>query len=325
MLMDRVPLGARTAMDGYPSDVSVTSVDEQAELVQLLWERPGGHTWPEIAGIVLACGGIAEAAWALQDDQPELVRVLDDDRRVAALAEVKAWREDGLDFVTIADERYPARLRDIHEAPPFLFARGALMPDDQAVSVVGSRDATARGIEIATSVAGMLVEEGMTVVSGLAKGIDTAAHREAIRRGGRTVAIIGNGIRRAYPAVNRDLQESIAERGLLLSQFWPDAPPQKHQFLMRNATMSGYGLATFVVEAGETSGARAQARMAVEHGRPVILTDSVVERTTWGAALVGRPGVHVARSTHEVRDLVRELRGGGPCLDEAFTRALAAF
>src|ERR1700744_4410475 len=98
----------------------------------------------------------------------------------------------------------------------------------------------------------------VTVVSGLARGIDTAAHRAALDAGGRTVAVIGTGIGRVYPAENRGLQNEIADRGLLISQFWPDAPPQKHTFLMRNATMSGYGLATVVVEAGEHSGARAQ-------------------------------------------------------------------
>jgi len=94
---------------------------------------------------------------------------------------------------------------------------------------------------------------------------------------------------------------------LVLSQFWPDAPPQKHTFLMRNATMSGYGLATVVVEAGETSGARAQARMAVEHGRQVILTDQVVVRNQWAQKLLGRPGVHVASSVDSVMDAVDQV------------------
>jgi len=99
----------------------------------------------------------------------------------------------------------------------------------------------------------------------------------------------------------------IAARGLLLSQFWPDAPPQKHTFLIRNATMSGYGLATVVVEAGEYSGARVQARIAVEHGRPVILTGLVVERNEWARALVPRPGVHVADSLTSVLRVVDQL------------------
>ena len=111
---------------------------------------------------------------------------------------------------------------------------------------------------------------------------------------------LGTGISRAYPAENRGLQEEIAVGGLLLSQFWPDAPPQQRNFPMRNATMSGYGLATIVVEAGEHSGARIQARLAVEHGRPVILTSDVVERNAWAQALATRPGVAVAGSLRAV-------------------------
>lgn len=169
------------------------------------------------------------------------------------------------------------------------------------------RKASDRGLAIAAGVAHELVARGVTVAAGLALGIDTAAHSAALADGGRTVAVIGTGINKVYPAKNRDLHEEIASHGLLLSQFWPDAPPQKQNFLMRNATMSGYGLATVVVEAGEHSGARAQARIAVEHGRPVILTDLVVGRNDWAQALVGRPGIHVASSLKSVLDAVDQL------------------
>jgi DNA processing protein len=160
---------------------------------------------------------------------------------------------------------------------------------------------------MAAQVARELTAQKITVVSGLARGIDTAALVATLGAGGRPVAVIGTGISRTYPAENRDLQQEIARRGLVLSQFWPDAPPQKHTFLMRNATMSGYGLATVVVEAGEKSGARAQARMAVEHGRQVILTDQVVVRNEWAQALLGRPGVHVASSVDVVLEIVEQV------------------
>lgn len=148
----------------------------------------------------------------------------------------------------------------------------------------------------------------MGVISGLAAGIDTAAHTAALGEGGRTVAFIGTGSNFYYPPKNRELQDSIADFGLVLSQFWPESPPQKHTFLMRNALMSGYGLATIVVEAGETSGARAQARMAVAHGRPVILTDTVVERNEWARTLMQRPGVHRVASLKELGPIVDEIR-----------------
>jgi DNA processing protein len=220
---------------------------------------------------------------------------------------VDGWTGQGSVLVTILDGEYPARLRGIHQAPPLLFARGTLIAADSAVSVVGSREASDRGLAIAADVAGELVSRGVTVVAGLAAGIDTAAHRSALAAGGRTVGIIGTGINKTYPAQNKELHKEIASRGLLLSQFWPDAPPQKHNFLMRNATMSGYGLATVVVEAGEHSGARAQARMAVEHGRPVILTEIVVERNEWAQDLVDRPGVHVASSLRSLLETVDRL------------------
>lgn len=109
-----------------------------------------------------------------------------------------------------------------------LFGNGTLRGDDPAVSVVGSRDASARGLSIARSVATSLAKEGVTLLAGLALGIDTAAHLAALEAGGRTVAVIGTGINKTYPAANRDLHRVIAKEGLLLSQFWPDAPPQKH-------------------------------------------------------------------------------------------------
>lgn len=170
---------------------------------------------------------------------------------------------------------------------------------------------------MAASVASALVGEGLSVVSGVAAGIDTTALQTAIDAGGRPVGVIGTGIRKTYPAETRELHAHVAKMGLLLSQFWPDAPPQKHTFLMRNATMSGYSLATVVVEAGEHSGARAQARMAVEHGRPVILTDLVVASTDWGRALVDRPGVTVASSVHEVVEAIRAIRSADDAIDAA--------
>lgn len=290
----------------YAGDVAEPSCEEQAELVALLRERPHGLTWIQLAGTVLQHGSAAEARAHLiteslfgEDDHTMLVK--------AARDEVLAWHAAGLEFLSIVDERYPARVRDIQEAPPFLFARGNLVADDKAVSVVGSRKASERGLQMARAIADTLVSMDLTVVAGLAAGIDTAAHEAALALGGRTVAVIGTGINKHYPASNLRLQQRIAEAGLVLSQFWPDAPPQQHNFPMRNAVMSGYGIATVVVEAGEHSGARIQARMAVHHGRPVILSDLVVNSTEWGKELVDRPDVYVASSIVEVRAVVEKL------------------
>jgi DNA processing protein len=170
----------------------------------------------------------------------------------------------------------------------------------------------------------LLVSQGLTVIAGLAAGIDTAAHRAALDGGGRTVAFLGTGITQSYPASNRTLQSEIAERGLLVSQVYPDAPPTKQSFPMRNATMSGYGLATIVIEAGEHSGTRIQARVAGEHGRPVILTDRVAATTTWGTALAERPNVYVVSSTAELARAITDVREAPARLRSALDKLVSA-
>jgi DNA processing protein len=280
---------------------------EQAALVALL--RSTSSSWADVVADVVEAGS-ALTVWHGSAPAPLLAGPGDGgdgDPLGAAAHEIGRWAERGWAITTILDEDYPARLREIHQAPPFLFSRGSMMRTDPAVSVVGSRNASSRGLGIARGIAHELVKRRISVLAGLARGIDAAAHRTALDAGGRTVAVIGTGISRVYPPENAGLHEEIASRGLLLSQFWPEAPPQKHTFLMRNATMSGYGLATVVVEAGEKSGARVQARLAVQHGRPVILTDLVVDRNEWARGLVGRPGVQVASGLREAAEAVDRL------------------
>ena len=178
---------------------------------------------------------------------------------------------------------------------------------------------------MATDIATYLVGEGLTVISGLAAGIHAAAHTAALGKGGRTVAFIATGSMGNYPAANRELQAAIADRGLVLSQFWPDAPPQKQNFLKRNALISAYSLAAIVVEAGENSGARnLAAQQAVQQGRPLILTDLVAQANNWAQKLAGQPGVFVASDIGDVAALVEEIcsqptqpdAGARPCRSE---------
>ena len=225
-------------------------------------------------------------------------------RASAMLAE---WRRCDFDIVTVLDAGYPLALRAIHQLPPALFVKGKVFAEDVGVSVVGSRNASRRGISVASNIARGLVERGLSVISGLAVGVDTAAHEATLTAGGRPVGVLGTGINRTYPSENRDLHAAVAATGALISQFMPDAPPRKHTFPMRNATMSGLGLASVIVEATEYSGSRIQARLAVEHGRPVILTDDVVKSTHWGKQLQNRPGVHVAGNTADVIGIVDSL------------------
>jgi len=305
---------------------SLADVDEDeasaAALVALLNVRPDGLMWPDITAEVVA-GGSALAVWE-QHSTPALFPFPgEQDPLAEALLSVRSWMADNFRVLMITDTDYPSRLRGIHQAPPILFARGEVRADDPAVSVVGSRKASPEGLRLAADVARALTAEGLTVLSGLASGIDAAGHRAALDEGGRTVALIGSGIRRYYPAENRDLQDEIGQRGLVLSQFWPDAPPRRQHFPMRNAAMSGYGLATVVVEAGEHSGARIQARMAVEHGRPVILSNLVARRTAWGKALLGRPAVYQANTAGEAVAIVRQIEQRRQNVDDELQRLYA--
>ncbi|RZL22239.1 MAG: DNA-processing protein DprA [Rhodococcus sp. (in: high G+C Gram-positive bacteria)] len=280
---------------------------EHVALVALLRLRPGGLNWRKLTEQVLDYGS-ASAVWEFHTSQELLPSPDATHALFEAETDLARWRDQGLSFISILDDEFPQRLLDIVETPPFLVAQGTTSRRDLGLSVVGSRKASERGLDMARSIATNIAAGGLTVISGLAAGIDTAAHTAALSAGGRTVAFIATGSLRTYPAANKSLHAEIADRGLVLSQFWPDASPARYTFLMRNALMSGYGLATIVVEAGETSGARAQARMAVEHGRPVILSDLVVESNAWARELLHKPGVSVASSIREISDIVERIR-----------------
>jgi DNA processing protein len=171
------------------------------------------------------------------------------------------------------DAEYPALLLAVPTAPATLHVRGALLEGDAlAVAVVGSRRATPYGLEVAETLAADLAARGVTIVSGLARGIDTAAHRGAVRVGGRTIAVLGSGVDVVYPAENARLAEEIVARGALVSQFAPGTPPLPHHFPTRNAVIAGLSLAVVVVEAAERSGSLITARLAAELGREVLAT-----------------------------------------------------
>lgn len=304
---------------GYGDPMDHATVDEQAALVALLRERPGGAGWVKIVDTLLQEGD-ADAARNLLKTEDLFGDGEHAERIATARQDLGAWSDAGYEFWSVLDPRYPSRVRDIHEAPPFLFARGTAVDGDIGFSVVGSRKASERGTRMASAISALLVQKDLTVVAGLAEGIDAVAHRTALDRGGRTVAVIGTGIDRHYPAANRDLQQQIERDGLVLSQFWPGSPPTRQSFPMRNAVMSGYGYATIVVEAGEQSGTRIQARLAVHHGRPVILTDAVVETTQWGKELREKSDVYVASSMEEISTLIDQIVDRPNRVDAALTQ-----
>ncbi|MFD1150520.1 DNA-processing protein DprA [Saccharothrix hoggarensis] len=287
----------------------MTTRREQAALLLAL--RTSGRAWTEVSGqIEDAASALAVLDALLTPDQPTLDHAdvdhsaeLDEVER-----EIEAWAAEGIRLVTLLDDDYPVRLLMVHQRPPFLTVRGALSPaDERAVAVVGSRNPSSRGLHVAREVATTLAGHGVTVLSGLAAGVDAAAHRAALDAGGRTVAVVGTGLRHCYPATNRDLQAEIGLRGAVVSQFWPDARPAKHHFPMRNAVMSGCGVATVVVEAGEHSGTRIQARVALEQGRHVFLLPEVVEGTKWGKETSRRPNTTVLEGPDHLLKVLDEL------------------
>ncbi len=168
------------------------------------------------------------------------------------------------------EPEYPEGLRHIHHPPVMLYVSGELLPRDRnAVAIVGSRFATRQGLDRARRLAGELAAAGVTVVSGLARGIDTAAHRGAIQAQGRTVAVLGCGLDVDYPPENRELKARIPEVGAVLTEYPLGYPPDAHHFPVRNRIIAGMCLGLVVVEAGHRSGALISARLALEEGREV--------------------------------------------------------
>jgi DNA processing protein len=209
----------------------------------------------------------------------------------------------GVRLITITDEDYPENLKLIFNRPPFIWVRGQLDSRSlRAIAVVGTRQATDDGRGTAARLAGALAEAGVTVLSGLARGIDTAAHAATLDAGGRTVAVIGTGIlTRTYPPENKDLARGIVDGGgAIVSQFWPQAPPAKVNFPRRNIVMSGMAAGTVVVEASATSGAKMQARLALEHGKRLFLPETLVAGQEWAASYATRSGVTVVRDPEDI-------------------------
>ena len=176
----------------------------------------------------------------------------------------------GIQILTWNDESYPARLREIDQPPPVLYLRGEYLPDDMfAVAIVGTRRVTPYGRQVTEEIASFLAANGITVVSGLARGVDAVAHTAALKAGGRTIGVLGSGVDRIYPPEHRALAEQMMERGAVVSDYAPGTPPDASNFPPRNRIISGLSLAVVVIEAGETSGALITAEFAAEQGREI--------------------------------------------------------
>jgi len=206
-------------------------------------------------------------------------------------AELDKVKAAGVHIVTWDDEGYPSLLKNIDQPPPLLYVRGSILPDDDfALAIVGTRKCKDYGMEVTRRLASELAENGITVVSGMALGIDGVAHRAALDAGGRTLAVFGCGLDIVYPARHRDLAQRIAQSGALISDYPLGAAPDASNFPPRNRIISGLSLGTLVTEAGIKSGALITARFALDQGRETFaVPGSVFSRTSAGTnALIQR-------------------------------------
>jgi DNA processing protein len=212
----------------------------------------------------------------------------------------------GVSLVTLEDPAYPTRLAEIYDPPLALFVRGELYSADEAcIAIVGTRRATPYGLRVAEKFGRELAARGITVVSGMAIGIDSAGHRGAIEAGGRTIAVLGNGVDIAYPPQNAELMQDIARHGCVISQFAMGVKPARGHFPYRNRIISGMTLGTLVVEAPPDSGALITARNAGEQGREVFAVPGQLGvRNSEGPHALIREG---AKLVETVEDIVLEL------------------
>lgn len=200
-------------------------------------------------------------------------------------AELERLHRFNVSVLTWESRDYPINLRNIVDAPPVIYVKGELLPeDDWAVAIVGTRRASAYGKEAARRLAADLAHRGLTVVSGLASGIDAAAHQAALDAGGRTLAVLGSGVDVIYPAENRRLAQAITQQGALISEYALGTPPERSNFPPRNRVISGLSLGIVVVEAGQRSGALITADFALEQGRDVLaVPGSIFQKSCEGS------------------------------------------
>jgi DNA processing protein len=212
----------------------------------------------------------------------------------------------GVHLTPVTGSRYPRRLRSIYDPPPLLFARGRLeLLETVMISVVGTRRPSTYGMAAADRLSRDMAAMGLTIVSGMAKGIDTSSHKAALEVGGSTVAVLGCGVDMVYPAENRKLADQIAEKGLLLSEFAIGTPAYPQNFPIRNRVVSGLSAGVLVVEGARYSGSAITARLAMEQGRELFaVPGNITSKMSWGPNLLIKQG---AKLVQEAEDVFSEL------------------
>jgi DNA processing protein len=227
--------------------------------------------------------------------------------------ELAVIEEVGARLVTIKDDNYPANLKKIEDPPPFLYVKGELRRnDDLAVAIVGSRNASAYGLSACQNLSSDLSRRGLVIISGLARGIDSAAHWGALESGGRTIAALGCGIDVIYPRENKDLLKRIEAKGAVITELPPGVPPEPINFPKRNRIISGMSLGVIVVEASARSGSLITARLALEQNREVFAVPGMVSSTR-------SQGTH-----HLIKQGAKLVDCANDVLEEIFPQALAS-
>jgi DNA processing protein len=213
--------------------------------------------------------------------------------------------EKGFHIITFSDSDYPPLLRRIPDPPPYLYVSGKLLPQNHNISIVGSRNPTAYGISATKRLSENLAIIGFTIVSGMARGIDSAAHEGALLGKGKTIAVLGSGLDKIYPPENRKLFHRISENGAVISEFSIQSPPEAHHFPIRNRIISGMSLGTVVVEAAKKSGSLITARLAAEQNREVFaVPGSIQSFKSCGTNSLIKQG---AKLVEHVQDIIEEL------------------
>lgn len=240
--------------------------------------------------------------------KPETIQELQDSSILdKANAEIERLEKLGAEVITLEDDEYPELLREIHDPPIALYVRGNLTEACKrpCLAVVGSRRCSTYGVNVAESLSRDLAAHGLTIVSGLARGIDAAAHRGALEASGLTVAVVGTGLETTYPKEHKKLEEQIIAHGAVISEFPLGTPPLPQNFPYRNRILSGLGFGVLIVEASEHSGSLITARLASEQGREVFaVPGNITSQTSFGPNFLIKDG---AKLVQIWRDVVEEL------------------
>ncbi|NSW89894.1 MAG: DNA-protecting protein DprA [Firmicutes bacterium] len=232
-------------------------------------------------------------------------QIIDEKHKTQISTYMKSIAELGIEVITIKDEIYPFYLKNIYDPPVVLYVKGVLIQNEKSIALVGSRKATSYGFEAGEELAYQLASLGITIVSGMARGIDSSAHKGALRAKGRTIAVLGCGHDIVYPPQNKTLMEDIIENGAVISEYLPGTAPLPKNFPARNRIISGLSLGVVVVEAAENSGSLITANFALEQGREVFALPGDINRiNSRGTNKLIKEG---AKLTTCIEDILEEL------------------